>query len=294
MLWKFPVPTTINVRGGSRKNDSATLRGGRHRSRTRQSLHQASIRRVHWAHRKCSMPSALPYRGTRRASGPVPPLRPSRHLLQLAAAIAIAPSVRPCSRQWIAARQRNCCRSPYCPRRLHTAARTLRLALQNKKVLYDLCSAPVPQTLLEVARDPETSRRRDRLPSVLHTWGQNLLAPSAPPLCHSRRWSLARPHPWIHPRYPFFLPVKVLSRVFRGKFVAGLKRRFQPTPTQLRRLFNPHNEKAFRSFLRPCSVRTGSSTPSHPSAVPSHVLRYLARYTHRVAITNHRLAGLRA
>jgi hypothetical protein len=95
---------------------------------------------------------------------------------------------------------------------------------------------------------------------------------------------------WIHPRYPFFLPVRVLSRVFRGKFVAGLKRAFHLNQLgfygPLKHLADP---KTFRSFLRQLFRTDWVVYAKPPFGGPEHVLHYLARYTHRVAISNHRL-----
>ncbi len=126
------------------------------------------------------------------------------------------------------------------------------LALQNKKVLYDLLFRASAETLLAVARDPRQLGAEIGFLSVLHTWGQNLLA--HPHLhCVIPAGGLSPDATrWIHPRYPFFLPVHVLSRVFRGKFVAGLKRRFQQHQLTFAGSLKPlENEKAFRSFLRP-------------------------------------------
>src|ERR1035438_3786889 len=98
------------------------------------------------------------------------------------------------------------------------------LTLQNKKALYDLLFRASAATLLEVAADPKHLGADIGFLSVLHTWGQNL---QAHPHVHCviPAGGLSPDHSrWIHPKYPFFLPVKVLSRVFRGKFVAGLKR----------------------------------------------------------------------
>ena len=82
----------------------------------------------------------------------------------------------------------------------------------------------------------------------------------------------------------------VLSRVFRGKFVAGLKRRFQQHQLTFAGSLKPlENEKAFRSFLRPLFGENWVVYARPPFGGPHHVLGYLARYTHRVAITNHRL-----
>jgi hypothetical protein len=99
---------------------------------------------------------------------------------------------------------------------------------------------------------------------------------------------------WIHPRCnAFFLPVKVLSRVFRGKFVAGLKRAFRKGdllfPGSLKAL---EGEKVFSAFLRKLFRKDWVVYAKPPFGGPKHVLHYLARYTHRVAISNHRLIQL--
>jgi len=98
---------------------------------------------------------------------------------------------------------------------------------------------------------------------------------------------------WIHPRYAFFLPVKILSRVFRGKFVTGLKRAFRQGelafPGSLQRLAG---EKVFHAFLRPLFRHDWVVYAKRPFGGPEHVLHYLARYTHRVAISNHRLLSV--
>jgi hypothetical protein len=98
---------------------------------------------------------------------------------------------------------------------------------------------------------------------------------------------------WIHPRYPFFLPVKVLGRVFRGKFIAALKHSFRQGqlvfPGSLQALAG---EKAFHAFLRPLFRQDWVVYAKRPFGGPEHVLHYLARYTHRVAISNHRLISV--
>ena len=94
-------------------------------------------------------------------------------------------------------------------------------------------------------------------------------------------------------RAGFFLPVQVLSRVFRGKFVAGLGARLR-APDKLGfhgGLNGLGAPKAFAALLRRCSVTIGWSMPRRPFGGPEHVLHYLARYTHRVAISNHRIVG---
>jgi hypothetical protein len=98
---------------------------------------------------------------------------------------------------------------------------------------------------------------------------------------------------WIRPRYPFFLPVKVLSRVFRGKFVAGLKGTFRQGKLVFPGSLQPlAKKKAFHAFLRPLFRQDWVVYAKRPFGGPEHVLHYLARYTHRVAISNHRLLSV--
>jgi len=167
------------------------------------------------------------------------------------------------------------------------------LALQNKKVVYDLLFRTSAATLLEVAADPKHLGAEIGFLSVLHTWGQNLQHhPHIHCVIPSGGLSLDHQR-WIHPRYAFFLPVKVLSRVFRGKFVAGLKYAFHQGklafpggPQPLAR------EKTFHAFLRPLFRQDWVVYAKRPFGGPLHVLHYLARYTHRVAISNHRLVSV--
>jgi hypothetical protein len=159
--------------------------------------------------------------------------------------------------------------------------------------LYALLFRASAATLLEVAADPKHLGAEIGFLSVLHTWGQNLL--HHPHVhCVVPAGGLSPDHErWIHPRYPFFLPVKVLSRVFRGKFIAGLKRAFLNgelfLPGALQSLKRP---EAFQSFLRTLFRQDWVVYAKPPFGGPDHVLHYLARYTHRVAISNHRLVAL--
>jgi Putative transposase len=97
---------------------------------------------------------------------------------------------------------------------------------------------------------------------------------------------------WIKSRYAFFLPVKVLSRVFRGKFHEALKRAFHDGKlnfhADLKLLAQP---KTFAAWLRPLFRKDWVVYSKRPFGGPEHVLRYLGRYTHRVAISNHRLVS---
>src|ERR1700730_15379806 len=164
------------------------------------------------------------------------------------------------------------------------------LALQNKKVLYSLLFRASAETLLEVAADPKHLGADIGFLSVLHTWGQNLL--HHPHVhCVIPAGGLSRDHSrWVHPKPGFVLSVRVLSRVFRGKFIAGLKRMFRSGKLIFAGNLKPlAKRKAFYAFLRPMFCKNWVVYAKRPFGGPDHVLHYLARYTHRVAISNHRL-----
>ena len=194
--------------------------------------------------------------------------------------------------KWVAARQNELLAVAYIHVVFTLPHQLSQLVLQNKRVLYDLLFRASAETLLEVAAEPKHLGAEIGFLSVLHTWGQNLLAhPHVHCLIPAGGLSPDRTR-WIHPRYPFFLPVHVLSRVFRGKFVAGLKRRFQQHQLTFAGSLKPlENDKAFRSFLRRLFRQNRVVYAKPPFGGPHHVLGYLARYTHRVAITNHRLVA---
>jgi hypothetical protein len=192
--------------------------------------------------------------------------------------------------RWIAARKQELLDTRYfhvvftLPHELHS------IVLQNQVELYNLLFRTVAETLLEVARDPKHLGAEIGFFGILHTWGQNLLF--HPHIhCVIPGGGIAPDHVrWIHPKYPFFLPVKVLGKLFRGKFVEGLRRAFRKQRLklagQIRHLNQP---KTFSSFLRILFRQDGVVYAKPAFGGPEHVVRYLGRYTHRIAISNHRL-----
>lgn len=167
------------------------------------------------------------------------------------------------------------------------------LALQNKKLLYDLLFHTSAETLLGVARDPKHLGAEIGFFSVLHTWNQKLEHhPHIHCVVPAGGLSLDHTH-WIQPRYRFFLPVKVLSRVFRGKFVEALEQAHSRGQLRFRgKLQFLAPPKAFAAFLRSLFRHDWVVYAKPPFGGPEHVLRYLGRYTHRVAISNHRLVSM--
>ena len=195
-------------------------------------------------------------------------------------------------RRWIAARKQELLETRYfhvvftLPHELHS------LILQNETELYGLLFRTVAETLLEVARNPEHLGAEIGFFGILHTWGQNLLFhPHIHCVIPGGGFAPDRVH-WIHPQYPFFLPVKVLSKVFRGKFAAGLKYAHRQGRLifagSIERLAKP---KCFAAFLRTLFRQDWVVYAKPAFGGPEQVLRYLGRYTHRVAISNHRLVA---
>jgi hypothetical protein len=167
------------------------------------------------------------------------------------------------------------------------------LALQNKKLLYDLLFRASAQTLLEVARHPRHLGAEIGFFSVLHTWNQKL--EHHPHVhCVVPAGGLSPDHNrWLSAPRRFFLPIPVLARVFRGKFVAALKHAFAEGQLGFHGQLKPlASAKAFSAFLRPLFRRDWIVYCKPPFGGPQYVLHYLGAYTHGSAISNPRLVSL--
>ncbi len=166
------------------------------------------------------------------------------------------------------------------------------LALQNKQVIYSLLFRASAATLLEVARDPRHLGAEIGFFSVLHTWNQRLQ--HHPHVhCVIAAGGLAPDHTsWISSRRTFFLPVKVLGRVFRGKFLAGLKTAFREGKLEFHgHLASLSEPRRFAAWLRVLFRHDWVVYSKRPFGGPEHALRYLGAYTHRVGIANSRLVS---
>ena len=167
------------------------------------------------------------------------------------------------------------------------------LALQNKRLIYGLLFRTSAATLLEVARDPRHLGAEIGFFSVLHTWDQRLQ--HHPHVhCVIAAGGLAPDHSrWISSRRTFFLPVKVLGRVFRGKFIAGLKTAFQEGKLEFHgHLASLAEPRCFAAWLRVLFRHDWVVYSKRPFGGPEHALRYLGAYTHRAGISNSRLVSL--
>ena len=193
--------------------------------------------------------------------------------------------------RWLAARERELLDVPY----VHVVF-TLPHALdplcrRNAARLYHLLFRASAATLLAVAANPKHLGAAIGFLSILHTWGQTLVRHPHVHCVVPAGGFAPDDHRWVRPKYAgFFLPVHVLSRVFRGKFVAGLRRAYTRGELDLSgataALRQPAQWRAFVDGL----FRTEWVVYAKPAfGGPGAVLRYLGRYTHRVAISNHRL-----
>jgi hypothetical protein len=169
------------------------------------------------------------------------------------------------------------------------------IAYQNKTVLYNLLFAATAETLCTLAADPRRLGARIGFFAVLHTWGQNLL--HHPHLhCVVPGGGLsADGQRWVACRRGFFLPVRVLSRFFRRRFLELLEEAFDAERLKFFSALEPLRDRsAFRAYLAPLRQKDWVVYAKPPFAGPAQVLDYVGRYTHRVAISNHRLLDIEA
>jgi hypothetical protein len=166
------------------------------------------------------------------------------------------------------------------------------LALQNKRMVYGMLFRAVSETLCTIARDPKHLGANIGFLTVLHTWGQNLHHhPHIHCVVPGGGIALDHSH-WVTCRENFFLPVRVLSRLFRQKFLAYLSEAFDGGTLRFHGKLETLAER--KNWCR-LLAKLGSSDwvvyAKPPFGGPTQVLKYLARYTHRVAISNRRLVS---
>jgi DNA-directed RNA polymerase subunit RPC12/RpoP len=194
--------------------------------------------------------------------------------------------------KWLAARAAELLPVPYFHVVFTLPHELSALILQNKRLLYDLLFRASSASLLELAHDPKHLGADIGFLGVLHTWGQNLqvhphvhyIVPAGGLALDGSRWIAASRR--------FFLPVKALSHVFRRRFCEELRGLFEQGRLQfhnsLEQLTQPG---AFSHFLWQLGQKDWVVYAKPPFGGAEHVLNYLARYTHRVAISNHRLVA---
>ncbi len=200
--------------------------------------------------------------------------------------------------RWIQARLAQLLPAPYFHVVFTLPQGLAELALQNQRLLYGLLFRAAADALRSVAANPKHLGARIGFFAVLHTWGQALthhphlhcVVPGGGLSPDRKAWVPARR---LRRGGRFFLPVRVLSRRFRRLFLEGLIQLFRNGRLEFHGALQPLSEaRAFRRWLRPLAVRDWVAHAQTPMAGPAQVVEYLGRYTHRVAISNHRLLAV--
>jgi hypothetical protein len=194
------------------------------------------------------------------------------------------------AREWLAEREAELLPVPYFHVVFTLPAAIARIAYQNKAVVYDLLLKASAEALLTIAADPRRLGARIAITSVLHTWGStmthhphvHMIVPGGGISLDGKRW--------VACRASYLLPVDVLSPLFRGLFLQKLLAAHREGRLQF---FGEHarlaERKAFAAYLGPSRRIKWHVYCKPPFGGPEAVLAYLSRYTHRVAISNHRL-----
>ena len=195
--------------------------------------------------------------------------------------------------KWLVGEGRHLLPVPYCHVVFTLPHELSPLALQNPKLIYDLLFRAVRETLLTIAADPTRLGAHLGFLAVLHSWDQKMLHhPHLHCLVPAGGLSLDRSR-WISCRKRFFLPVAVLASRFRKRFrtllAAAYRRKELKLSGKLRPLLRP---VAFDRLYRSLKKKKWVVYAKPPFGGPEQVLKYLARYTHRIAIANGRLVGL--
>lgn len=199
------------------------------------------------------------------------------------------------ARTWLAAREADLLPVGYFHVVFTLPAQVAHIAFQNKAAVYDLLFRAASETMLTIAADPKHLGARIGLTAVLHTWGS---AMTHHPHIHmivpggglSRDGSC-----WISVRPAFLLPVRVLAKLFRRLFLAGLIALHEAGRlTFFGDLVHLTDRPAFLRHLAPVRTKRWVVYAKPPFAGPAAVLAYLSRYTHRVAISNRRLVAFDA
>jgi hypothetical protein len=197
------------------------------------------------------------------------------------------------AREWLAAREAELLPVPYFHVVFSLPAQIADIAYHNKAAIYDILFKASAETLITIAADPKHLGARIGALSVLHTWGSalthhphvHMIVPGGGISLDGKRWIACRPG--------FFLPVRVLSRLFRRLVLEKLDAAHRAGQLQF---FGKHaaltNAQAFAAYLAPLRNIEWVVYSKRPFGGPAEVLRYLARYTHRVAISNRRLVAL--
>jgi len=194
-------------------------------------------------------------------------------------------------RRWLQAQQRDLVNTNYFHVVFTVPHELNPLALTSPRRFFDLLFEASSQTLLEVAADPNRLGAEIGFLSILHTWSSNLL-PHYHVHCVVPGGGLSADHRrWIHTKHPLFLlPIPTLRRVFREKFLSQLSQLYRKNLLDCRGPAADFRDPiGFEDLTTKLGKKKWFVYAKPPFGGPAHVLRYLGRYTHRMAISNHRL-----
>jgi hypothetical protein len=195
--------------------------------------------------------------------------------------------------QWIEDRQSELLEAPYFHVVFTIPEEIAAIAFQNKRVAYGILFRTMAETLITIAADPKHLGAQIGFFAVLHSWGQGLqfhphlhcVVPGGGPSPDGQRWVACRPG--------FFLPVRVLSRLFRRLFLESLQKAFDNGKLQFFGALKHLSERpAFARHLEGAKDSEWVVYAKRPFAGPQQVLDYVGRYTHRVAISNNRVLDI--
>jgi hypothetical protein len=198
--------------------------------------------------------------------------------------------------QWLAEREADLLPVEYFHVVFTLPQQIARLALQNARDIYSILFRAASETLLTLAADPRHLGASIGFLAVLHTWGQNLhlhphihcVVPGGGISADDARWIACRKY-----RKSFFLPVRVLSDFFRKRFLRHLRRAFKNGKLQFHGELKPLAQpEAFEDCCEKAGRIKWVVYAKRPFGGPEQVLKYLARYTHRVAISNRRILSM--
>jgi hypothetical protein len=195
--------------------------------------------------------------------------------------------------QWLEDRQSELLDTQYFHVVFTLPERIATIAYQNKRELYGILFKATAQTLLTIAADPKHLGAEIGFFAVLHTWGQNLLHHPHLHCVVTGGGLSADGSQWISCRAGFFLPVGVLSRLFRRLFLECLLKAFDASKLEFfSSLESLRDRSSFLDYLAPLREVEWVVYAKRPFAGPEQVLDYVGRYTHRVAISNNRLLDI--
>jgi predicted Zn-ribbon and HTH transcriptional regulator len=195
--------------------------------------------------------------------------------------------------EWIENRQAELLNCPYFHVVFTIPDKIAGIAYQNKEVVYDILFRTTAETLKTIAADPKHLGAEIGFFAVLHTWGQNLMhhphlhvvIPGGGISPDGQRWVPCRPG--------FFLPVRVLSRLFRRLFLEALEKASASGKLKFFNALEPlRDPDTFRKLINSERIREWVVYAKRPFAGPEQVLDYVGRYTHRVAISNNRIVSI--